>query len=269
MIDKYTYDRNETIKLAIKDFLVKSVTCIEFIGKYSTWEEALSVADGYDAEAIYEKTCKAALEVKNGNAKYERDSCLFYDEEKYYELLYLVERVINETGKAQILDFGGGLGSMYFQHIDYFKVRNNISWTVVEQSDFVTFGRENLENEQLHFKDKIDDVKDFNLAILGSVLQYIENYQDYLDSIFAVNPKYIFIDRTPMSSATWITVEKVHKPIYEASYPLHVFDNNQFRVLFENHGYHYEGGWHPNTGNIFRWKNRKAIFESMIWRRDE
>ena len=88
-----------------------------FTGDYSSWEEALKFCDGYNKPNILEKVKNSLLKVKKGEAVYERDSVLFdhieYSMPLLVSLLYMTTVYKNNLN---ILDFGGSLGSSYFQN---------------------------------------------------------------------------------------------------------------------------------------------------------
>src|SRR3954462_15124415 len=111
-------------------------------GHYKNWQEALSLTKGYDASAILEKVKSAVLKVKNGEAVYERDSVLFdkieYSWPLLSALLWIALKKINELS---VVDFGGSLGSSYFQNKMYLRTLKKLRWNVVEQKNFVEAGQ--------------------------------------------------------------------------------------------------------------------------------
>lgn len=271
MLDDYTYDSREVIKQTIKSLFLKNSAVIEFKGGFKDFEEVMNISSGYDYECIFEKSAKAAISVKDGLAKYERDSCLFYDNLKMFELLYAIESTINQEGSANILDFGGGLGSMYFQHRDLLD-KSRVKWTIKEQDKFVSFGKEHLSDDVLSFVSDVDIKSGYNLLILGSSLQYIENSKDILKDLLDIQPYMIFIDRTPMCRSGnqelvyGVFQEIVRQPIYDAEYPMYVFNKDFFDEMITDRGYCKLSEWNPTTGGSFRYKNKKIVFESSMWR---
>src|SRR5712691_3342391 len=86
-------------------------------GDYAAWEDAVHASTGYDSEVILEKTRTALLQVKNGQAVYERDSVVFDEVQYAWPLLAgLLWIATRSGGKLDVLDFGGSLGSTYFQN---------------------------------------------------------------------------------------------------------------------------------------------------------
>ncbi len=228
------------IKKILPDPIIRYITGFFYgwHGDYNSWEEAEKKCTGYDSEIIFEKVKKAAGEVRDGKAAYERDSVLYSAPECSRPL----EKAVNTMFKSKksglnIIDFGGSLGSTYFQNRP--NVGDKISnWCIIEQKQFVKEGKENFEDGTLHFYDKIGDCKykeEVDLLILSSVLQYIRDPYALLDKLLATNPAGIFIDRTPfIKGDDRITIQKVHPKIYKASYPCWFFNEGAFRKYFED-----------------------------------
>src|SRR2546423_4469658 len=107
-------------------------------GNYSTWQEAIRHCNGYDSPGILEKVKFSALKVKKGVAPYERDSVLFdriaYSWPLLASLLWIAAK---NRGRLNVLDFGGSLGSSYFQNRQFISGLNEIRWYVIEQPNFV------------------------------------------------------------------------------------------------------------------------------------
>lgn len=258
--------RKSIIGQRIKEIVKKIIgvqNAISVNGDFDSWENALSMTTGYDTQEVFQKTAKAALDVLEGKACYERDSVLFYKESFYYELLYYIERSKKDKDKTLILDFGGGLGSMFFQNRKKFD--DTIEWTIVEQAHFVEFGKKYLQCEGLRFVDAIEEDQKYDVVILGSSLQYIKEWKNVLDMIMRIEPNIVFIDRTPMSDTTWIAIEKVDESIYNASYPLWIFDKKEIDDFFTKWGYELCGEWQPDTGPSLYWKNKIIRFESIVY----
>ena len=214
-------------------------------GNYATWAAAVHDCKGYDAAEIINKVHAAGLKVKKGEAQYERDSALFYDEKTDENLLKFLENAQNmearhpeaigaEGGMIRVLDFGGSLGSTYFQHKNRLKQYPNLIWCVVEQAHFVDIGKKDFEDDTLKFEysvaDAIEKYKP-NIVLLSSVLQYLESPYEMLKMLFDTQIPYIFIDRTPflLQNEDRIVKQIVPAYIYKASYPSWLFSKNKFQ----------------------------------------
>ena len=136
------------------------------------------------------------------------------------------------NGKLNVMDFGGSLGSSYFQNKLFLNSLTKVNWCIVEQPGFVKIGTESFEDDCLHFFNSINeclDSFDIDVVILSSVLQYIEKPFVLLDQIISTGISYLIIDRTPFVAGTdRITVQRVHPKIYRGSYPCWFFNEEKF-----------------------------------------
>lgn len=211
-----------------------------WFGNYTDWEKAKSKCTGYDDTVILEKVKASVLQVKKGEAIYERDSVLF-DEIEYSEpLLNAFRKVAEENkGKLHVVDFGGSLGSSYFQNRTFLKELKELKWDIVEQKHFVDTGKQFIEDDQLKFHYAIEDILAQNhpqVLFLSSVIQYFEKPYELIDRFLGFEFDYIIIDRTAFVEAKKerITVQIVPEFIYKASYPAWFFNEQKFINAFSS-----------------------------------
>lgn len=216
---------------------------IRFKGNYATWEEAKTHSTGYDRDLIFQKVKEATIKVVSGDAIYERDSVCFYEKHYRWPLLSCLMFIASkQNNQLKVIDFGGALGSLYFQHKFFLSSLNELKWTVIEQEHFVKYGISNLQNDELRFystlEGGIEDAKS-NTILLSSVLQYIENPQELLKQIARLDFKYILIDRTPFISSDKdrLTVQIVPDAIYTANLSIWFFSKQGFYDLMRELGY--------------------------------
>jgi putative methyltransferase (TIGR04325 family) len=108
---------------------------------YNSWDQAIANSTGYNSKVILEKTKTALLKVKNGEAVYERDSVLFDHIEYSWPLLSgLMWVAAANGGTLNVLDYGGSLGSTYFQNRTFFSELKSVRCNIVEQPDHVKEG---------------------------------------------------------------------------------------------------------------------------------
>ena len=203
---------------------------VYFSGSFPDWESASTAATGYDAELILERVKNATLEVLAGRAVFERDSVLFDQEQYSFPVLAgLLRAAVENDGRLAVLDYGGSLGSSYFQCRNFLKVLSALSWHVVEQPHFVRCGREAIASEQLRFyftiAEVLADTKP-DAVLLSSVLQYLPDPYAVLTELLQHEINYLIIDRTPFAETTVdvITMQHVPSSIYPASYPCRIFN---------------------------------------------
>lgn len=206
---------------------------ITFEGPFATWDEATRMSSGYDSQLILDKVLAATLKVKNGEAAYERDSVMF-DEIQYAWPVTagLMWTAASNGGRLSVLDFGGSLGSSYFQNREFLKGLPGLRWSVVEQGHFVDAGRKHILDERLVFYPTIAECvaeEKPNVLLLSAVLQYLDDPYAVLDELACSGVEIILIDRTSFhdGKGDLIAVQNVAEAIYPASYPLWILSKKR------------------------------------------
>ena len=216
---------------------------LAFEGDYSTWAEAEKAAGGYDLPAILERVREAALKVKRGEAVFERDSVCFYREEYRWPTLSCLLRIAAMNGGClRVLDFGGSLGSFWFQHRKLLGGLREVRWAVVEQPHYVECGREEFQDDILSFHASVEDcLRDgpVDVILLSSALQYLPEPYGWLERFADSGVRWLLLDRTPFieQDRDRLTVQHVPPSIYPASYPAWFFSRQRFAEAVERAGY--------------------------------
>ncbi len=211
-----------------------------FQGNYGTWDEARMASGGYDSAVVLDKVKNALLSVKKGEAAYERDSVLFEQVHYSWPLLAALLWIATKSrNRLDIVDFGGSLGSTYFQNRVFLSHLSEVHWNIVEQPTFVQCGRDHFQDASLRFYHTINDCLKENRPsafILSSVLPYLENPHDVLDEIVRYRVNYVILDRTPILNRgdDRLTVQTVPPEIYGASYPAWFFNRDRLLAHFKN-----------------------------------
>jgi putative methyltransferase (TIGR04325 family) len=211
---------------------------LSLTGQFGSWEEAMRSCTGYDDGFILEKTKTALLKVKNGEAVYERDSVLFDQVQYSWELLASLMWTAARAGRLHVLDFGGSLGSSYYQNRKFLDTLPDVRWNVVEQPKHVEVGVDLFSTDTLRFYYSIDDCireNRINLVLLSGVLQYLENPSEILKRLMAIPDAVIIIDRTPFytGDSDRLFLQTVPPSIYPATYPCWVFSRQRFGVTVQ------------------------------------
>ncbi len=244
----------------------------QWTGDFPDWETALSQCTGYDHENILE-TCKnALLKVKNGFAVYERDSVLFDEVQYSWGLLAgLLRSALENKGSLTVLDFGGSLGTSFFQNKNFLTGLTELRWFIVEQPHFVECGKKYFEDDQLkffHTTEECTQIGKPDVLLLSSVLQYLEKPAEWMDRFISLNTPYIIVDRTAFieESRDTLTVQQVPENIYKASYPAWFFNKTDLIARFKKK---YDVlGIFNNGYTESDWLNKKRIFwEGILFRR--
>ncbi len=238
-----------------------------WFGNYKNWEEVKKECIGYDSEAIFEKVKQATLKVKNGEAAFERDSVTFDKIEFDEKLLNLFKNILKENNKLSVLDFGGALGSVYFQYRQLLDKDADINWNVVEQGHFVEFGQKELQNKELYFyytpQEVVNKIKK-DVLLLSSVLSYLEEPYKMLNSLMDLSIKYIVIDRNLfLQNEERLTKQIVPRSIYEASYPCRILNEKKTIEMLSSH-YTVVDTLDPYNGLEIDLGDKKAYFKGHI-----
>jgi hypothetical protein len=211
---------------------------VHFEGDYATWEEAAAQCVGYDSTSILSKVLDATLLVKRGEAAFERDSVVFDEIEYSWPITAgLMWAAAQSGGRLSVLDFGGALGSSYFQNAAFLSPLPSVRWSVVEQSHYVLAGRDHIQSDSIRFYSSIEEClteNTPNVVLLSSVMQYLANVDDLIERMNDTSANIVIIDRTPFTNEVTdkICIQTVPKQIYQATYPMRVFSLTTFLHRF-------------------------------------
>ena len=243
-----------------------------FRGEYATWAEARAQADGYDQPAILEKVKAATLQVRAGKAAYERDSVLFAERRADYPLLAALLHVASASaGRLSLIDFGGSLGTTYWQHRTFLPKLAHVCWDVVEQPHFVAVGRREIESGPLRFFATIEEAERnerHSVLLSAGTVQYLEQPGRFLDELCGWNFEYLLFNNLPLqrTGPDILRVQHVPPEICPVRYPVWFFNRDAFLArltrryeLVEEFASEavWRVGWrdYPSTGLLLRRKH--------------
>jgi putative methyltransferase (TIGR04325 family) len=205
---------------------------IRFSGDYASWAQAEAASRGYGTQEILHRTTQAARKVKSGQAAFERDGVAFEEMECHFPLAWALMRSAVRHRRLHVLDFGGSLGSVYFQLRHLIGSIPSLKWAVVEQPAHVKVGTQEFANNELSFHCTMEDActdQRFDVLLLSGVLQCLPDPMGFLDAALAHGIPSIILERTPFMTdgKTRLTVQHVPKRIYPASYPSWFFSEKE------------------------------------------
>lgn len=228
-----------------------------FTGDYGSWQEALRCADGYDQPQILDKAVAAMRAVRDGHAAYERDTVVFDRMEYTHPLLaWLLYAAGREDGRLSVLDFGGALGSSYYQHRGLLGHLRELKWGVVEQAHYVEAGRAEFRTAYLDYFYQTQECMQAitpNFMLLSSVLQYLTEPWAMLEDFLGLGVPYVLIDRTMAQrlGPDRLVVQSVPPSIYPASYPAWMLDASRLEECFSRCNYEVMDCYDPCPGSHF------------------
>lgn len=198
---------------------------IRFSREYPSWAGAVACCSGYQADDIVEKVLAATLRVSRGEAAFERDSVVFAEIAYEWPLLAgLMWAAARQSGRLSVLDFGGSLGSSYFQHRKFLQGLQAVKWSIVEQAHYVEAGRVHIQEPGLRFYPTIGACLSENqpdVVLLSSVLQYLPEPYATLHGLADTGAEILMIDKQIVNASTEDRIHLQHVPpaIYSATYP--------------------------------------------------
>lgn len=234
-------------KASIKKFIPPILTEIlskkskyGWYGDFDTWDKAIEKSVGYDDPNILERVRSTLLKVKNDRTILEKDLVFYsgYDYPYNFQVLasfLYISQLSNN--KLSVIDFGGSLGSSYFQHRRMLSYLSELDYNIIEQKQFVDAGKKYFEDEHLSFHYDFRTCiskKKPDCVLLSGVLQYLERPVDLINEILGYNIDYIIIDRTPfyLNKPDRITVQILPPRYGEGSMPYRIFNYEKFTGHF-------------------------------------
>lgn len=242
---------------------------IRFSEGYDSWREARAASEGYDSPSILEKTIQAALQVKRGEAVYERDSVLFDRIEYSWPVLAgLLWAAARSGGRLATLDFGGSLGTRYFQNRVFLRDLD-VRWSIVEQPLFVEAGRRYFADNRLAFHESVAAAIAAgppDVVLFGGSLQFLEQPFSILEELGSVPHHLLILDNTPFSDLEEdrVCVQHVSPVIYPASYPSHIFSRSKFERWIAAHGWAVMERFDAASGQFRANRGLRFAFQGML-----
>jgi putative methyltransferase (TIGR04325 family) len=231
-----------TLKPLLPQFFVDHVReltgkKISFTGDFRSWTEAEAASTGYSAKDILDQTIKAARRVRCGEAAFERDGVAFRTMEHNVPLDWALKRIADHYGRLHLIDFGGSLGSTYYQMRATRGSLGDVKWAVIEQPAHVDVGTREFANRELSFHTTIEEAfksGQFEVLLLSGVLQYLRDPFHVVECLLDRKMPAIILDRTPfmVGDTRRLTVQHVPKGVYSASYPAWFFAETELLSKF-------------------------------------
>lgn len=213
----------------------------QWVGDFSDWNEVSRLCRGYSQQSIVDHQIRSQRKVLNGEAAFERDGYLFAQPEINFPFMSAMLMASRDRESISVLDFGGALGSTYVQHSSVFKsqLQSKVYWSIVEQPIFVKAGKNEFQSDSLKFFETIQDaavLRAPDLIFSSSTLQYLESPEMWIKELTSLGAPYLFLDRIAFNgeSKKRLTLQKVPRNIYEASYPCWFFNESDFLKLFQD-----------------------------------
>jgi putative methyltransferase (TIGR04325 family) len=211
-------------------------------GNYKAFNDAKVKCSGYDEDHILNRIADATAKVKNGEIAYERDGIIHDKVQLNFHLLNVLLLVASRNNnKLTIIDFGGSLGTSYYQNIKYLSHLTELDWCIIEQPKFVEVGKKSFENEHIKFYYSLEECFSVHpkpdLLLISSALQYMPEPYELLRQIQSYQIPYLMLDLVGYNDKAEdrITIQYVPPVFYgiEASYPCTFFNRQKLEAQLE------------------------------------
>lgn len=207
-------------------------------GDYPSWESVNQECSGYSDPSILKKTDAAMQLVVEGRAAYSRDSVVFDHIEYSWPLLAGLLWSHSIQKKLRVLDFGGSLGSTYYQN-KKFLAQLDHTWSIIDQGEVAKLGKSKYQTSTLKFYESIDECvksESINTLLISSTLQYLDEPIGFLTTqLNAHRFPVVLLDRLSIidSNKNRITKQTVNESIYKATLPCWFFSEQKIFEVFE------------------------------------
>jgi putative methyltransferase (TIGR04325 family) len=218
-----------------------------FHGDYPSWAAACAVAEGYDDPEKSNRIIAAARAVRAGRAAWDRDGALFHEPQWHEPLLAALRRIAQAAGGVlEVVDWGGGLGSTWWQHRTAL-AEFRVSWRIVERTSLVEIGRREFSDAVLSFHPTLAAAPAAGAArviLLSSVLPYLEDPHAVLREVVAGGAPHVIVDRTPFVAGgrDRLAVQSAPQELGGGRYPCWLFDREGLAAAFHPN-YDLAGEW--------------------------
>ncbi|RQH04135.1 methyltransferase, TIGR04325 family [Paraburkholderia dinghuensis] len=144
----------------------------------------------------------------------------------------------------KIFDMGGSVGNLYYCYIDYVPLGTDAVWTVYDLPENIRLGRtmasdSNVDN--LQFTDDLQNANGADLLIVSGSLHYFDKPMPEFVGNLAQRPKYILINRTPLTEGPEFAVVQDARHIRVAC---KLYNRSKLIADFNRLGYRVVGEWH-------------------------
>lgn len=209
-----------------------------FRGNFGDWAEARAAARGYDDGAVLERVIAAARAARKGQGAWDRDGVVFAQPTVHRPLLRALEQAAAENDSCLCLvDFGGALGSTWWQHRSALQ-GFTVSWRIVEQTALVEVGRKEFTDGVLSFHHTMRAALTdgpVHAMLFSSVLPYLEKPHATLAEAVSLRVPHVILDRTPFvtGGGDRLVVQFTPPQLGGGSYPCWLFDRQSLLTTMQ------------------------------------
>ena len=210
---------------------------IKFEGPFENWCSAKDRTGDYSQGAILDRVSIATSEVLSGAATYEQDGKAFCGTPPPSNALNgLLLAAGLGSGRLNVLDFGGGLGSHFLRWRPFLSAIPQLRWHVLEQSNYTELGRALFKDvSNIEFHSRSESIESSIDAVLASsVLQYVDEPCVKLEMLLQFKSQIFILDRTLLGEQDLAMVQSTPKRMGGTSYPVWILNKSRIFSRLEN-----------------------------------
>lgn len=221
----------------VRKLFVKEAPGITYSGKYSSFDEVLETnaeSTNYNSQESTQDSLLTAR-IKFDLLKQGQCPSLDWDNCRL-NLFPTFLSTINTDKQIKVFDIGGGLGTS-FVDLKFSCPQIKTQYTIYELPELVAQGEEfSKAFPELNFTSEFPaKPESYDIALLGSSLQYFENYKEVIKSTCQLNPKHILLTDHPMGTVDTFICAQVN--MKNRIIPRYVFNLNEIIALFKEKNY--------------------------------
>ncbi len=212
-------------------------------GDYGDWARAQAACRDHGLGPMCESYARAYEAMAGKEGAFERDGRVMGAGRLDWPLLTACG-ALQAAGarRLTVLDFGGGFGSVYFQHRAWLAAFPEVRWAVVEQGEVVRRAREVVKDPQVRFFEGMEEAVACwggpDIVCASGVISQLPDPEGFLAEVAALRAAWVFADRITQLEGEgrhWVARQKVPSVPYLAEGPFWFFDRDLFRVMLERY----------------------------------
>jgi len=102
------------------------------------------------------------------------------------------------TGRVRVLDVGGGMGVSYAYLWSGMGQSDLVEYHVVDSAAACEAGRRLFaDDDRIRFHEDLPPLSELDIVYLGAMIQYVEDYESFLERVAAYRPAYLLLTFVP------------------------------------------------------------------------
>lgn len=210
-----------------------------FQGVYDSLEDAKSLtSNGYEDTNWIENMYHEAKEQLHEVEQKSTSLPIAKPGSRHHELLpFLLATISSNKEIYNVVDVGGGFGVSYINSMIYTNISKKIKFHIIETLPMYTKGKELFkENDNIYIYHSIPkDLQNIDVINIGSALQYVNNYSNYLQELLSMKPTYLLLTDHFMGEMKTYTTKQINMPGVEIAYQ--IFNLQEIVEIIAKQGY--------------------------------